>query len=479
MIRITTLASMAMFLLCATASHATVTISVSSQPTPGLPDYLTYTYTAVSTEPLLVFDFAGNGNSDPPTGKGFFSPMNQVNPLGQTTVFADSNAFFAAVGADVLQDSQFLLKTKDATTTLNTRSFESANLLQGVWAWKTSSSPGNTFPFAQIVAPASSPSPLYHGEIVTGTNGVNTLFRVGNFPFSNNLPPVVTDSTISAVANDLINYRFQATDPDDPVDSLTWSNFSFTGPGINLQPTFDPISRDFNWNTSGSQAGTYLATVRATDPHGKFDEGTLRINLTSPLPPPPPPPPDMGSGVIYATAVPTPGLPGYETWTLTARAGAGEKIVGFDFAGGGGTYGIFGPMNQINPVGLPTVFNDNNALFGLVGADASQDSQFKVKSTDGITIGAVESPGRLQAAFNYLPAYVPTGESWPFAQLVIPIAGDLIYYIGTLTVVDSSGTARLVQVAGIPNFIPEPATLALLGIAGLYTIGFTRRRHSV
>jgi PEP-CTERM motif len=572
MIRSTVLATSAI-LLCATSSYATVTIETTSQPTPGLPDYLTYTYTAVSTEPIVVFDFAGNGNSDPATGKGFFGAMNQVNPLGLSTVFADNNAAFPLVGANVLQDSQFLVKTTDVVAAFN--GFENANLLQGVWAWSPPSSPGNTFPFAQIVAPANSPNPIhYRGEIVTtNSNGVSTLFRVddshtaatnqppvvtdktigaltndlithtfgasdpdddsrslswSDFRFTGpgaalqptfdpikhifnwntagsqpgayqatvratdpygafddgtltinltsgaNLPPVVTDSTIGAVASDLISYRFQASDPDDPSASLLWSNFRFTGPGAALQPTFDPISHDFSWNTAGSQAGIYQATVRSTDPHGAFDDGTLTINLTSDLPPLPP-----GFFTVSATPVPTPGLPGYQTWILTATAGAGEKIVGFDFVGDGTSKGFFGSMNQVNPADVPTVFQDNNAFFPFVNADVLQGSQFKVTSSTGVHLGDAESGAKLQAAFNYSSAYIGlAAQRWDFAQLVIPIfSSGAVQYVGTFTV-SNNGVYRLVQVAGTINgpFIPEPATFALAGIAMLCMIGFIRRR---
>ena len=478
MLRSTLLATSAI-LLCATTSYATVTIETTSQPTPGLPDYLTYTYTAVSTEPFAVFDFAGNGNSDPATGKGFFGAMNQVNPLGLPTVFADNNAFFPTVGANVLQDSQFLFKTTDVFTAFN--GSENANLLQGVWAWLPSSSPGTTFPFAQIVAPANSSNPIkYRGEIVTRNNGVNTLFRVENFPSVPNLPPVATDSTIGAVANDLINYRFQASDPDNPSDSLIWSNFRFTGPGAALQPTFDPISHDFSWNTAGSAAGTYYAHVQVTDPPGSLDTGRLRINLTSNLPPPPPPPPPVpGSIVISATAIPTPGLPGYQTWTLTATADVGEKIVGFDFVGDGAIKGFFGAMNQVNPVGQPTVYQDNNAIFGFVGADVSQDSQFRVISNTGIHLGDAESGTKLQSAFNYNTANIGlAAQVWDFAQLVIPIAGSgTVPYVGSFTV-NNNGVNRLVHVAGTIGVFPEPASFALAGLAMLGMIGFTRRRRN-
>ena len=121
---------------------------------------------------------------------------------------------------------------------------------------------------------------------------------------------------------------------------------------------------------------------------------------------------------VTSSGSPTVGLPGYTTWTVFANTNDGSQIRGFDFASQP-TFGFFGPMNQVNPAGQRTVFQDNNAFFPFVGADVSQDSQFKFLSA-AVTKPAgfdSEGPDRLRSVFA---APAPLGTSVQFAQLVIP-----------------------------------------------------------
>jgi hypothetical protein len=171
---------------------------------------------------------------------------------------------------------------------------------------------------------------------------------------------------------------------------------------------------------------------------------------------------------------PTVGVPGMNTYTLTAIAPAGEKIIGFDFVGGGGLFGFNGPMNQINPVGQSTVFNDNNAFFPFVPADTSADSQFKVKTTEGIALNGAEGANLLKGAFNYSAANVGALASnvWAFVQIATSNP-EAVTFKGTLTVRNGQGVDRLEPLEGA---LPEPTTLALLclGLAG--GLGVLRRR---
>lgn len=169
-------------------------------------------------------------------------------------------------------------------------------------------------------------------------------------------------------------------------------------------------------------------------------------------------------------------LPTHTTYNITATSSvATDKIIGFDFVGGGGAYGITGAMNQVNPAGASTVFNDNNAFFAFVpGSDVSQDSQFKVKSTDGIAITPSESASSLKAAFSLLPAGVGTASNvWNFVQVVLP-NGGVGQAVGTLTVRNAQGEDRLESV-NFPIGVPEPASLTLLGLAVAAGFGIRRR----
>lgn len=178
---------------------------------------------------------------------------------------------------------------------------------------------------------------------------------------------------------------------------------------------------------------------------------------------------------ITPSYVPTPYLPGYITHTLTAAVPVGDKLIGFDFVSTNGNYGFFGPMNQLNPVTLPTVFADYNAFDPFIpGFSWSQDSQFKVRSTDGIALLASENATTLKAAFNYLPAGVAAASNvWEFVQIahVAPVE-----YRGTLTVRNALGVDRLEYISGVLPAVPEPTTLALIALPLLGGYGWVRRR---
>lgn len=157
----------------------------------------------------------------------------------------------------------------------------------------------------------------------------------------------------------------------------------------------------------------------------------------------------------------TPGKPGSTTYHVTATSSdTSDKLIGFDFVGGDGIYGVTGPMNQINPAGLLTVFNDGNAINSVDSWQA--DSQFMVQSTDGIAINSSESATSLKAAFNYRPAAAAVAKNfWTFLQVSTP---GLVSAVGTLTVRNQSGVDRLESV----NFtigVPEPTSALLVGSA--------------
>jgi len=171
--------------------------------------------------------------------------------------------------------------------------------------------------------------------------------------------------------------------------------------------------------------------------------------------------------IISSASAPTVGRADLKTWTLTATATGSEQIVGFDFASLP-AYGFTGAMNQINPAGQATIFQDANGFFGFVSppADVSQDSQFKFQSSN-LTVPsgfASESATSLRAVFA---ASASLGTVVPFVQLAIPTASaGTVAYVGTVTV-SNAGVFSDVPVTGIVGgpAIPEPASLALVGLA--------------
>jgi hypothetical protein len=129
-----------------------ITISATHQPTPQRPGFSTWTVSASGNLPLYDFEFATYPTGLYP-GYGFHGPMNQVNPAGVSTIFQDANAAFPFVGANPLQDSQFLVLSSDIDRPANT-SFESADLLSA--AFGRLNHFGTNVDFAQIVKPDDS-----------------------------------------------------------------------------------------------------------------------------------------------------------------------------------------------------------------------------------------------------------------------------------------------------------------------------------
>jgi hypothetical protein len=114
------------------------------------------------------FDFAGDGSNDPATGKGFFGPMNQLNPAGQATVYSDNNVLITALGGNPKQDSQFIVTTGSVVVPAGFAE-EGSNILQGIWAH--SAPVGNTFDLAQLVIPNGAAATVnFRGTIATLEN---------------------------------------------------------------------------------------------------------------------------------------------------------------------------------------------------------------------------------------------------------------------------------------------------------------------
>ncbi len=134
-------------------------------------------------------------------------------------------------------------------------------------------------------------------------------------------------------------------------------------------------------------------------------------------------------------------------------------------------------INQVNPQGLPTVFNDQNDQFGSAGAHPSQDSQFLFSANDLLIGESSESSSELTASFTY-PGNVNFGHEVDLAQIVIPETSEFTYEIGVQVngeFILSTGSSPLtLGGSATPDCIPEPSTaaMALIGMTWL-----TRRRR--
>jgi hypothetical protein len=270
----------ALLLLIVTTSlpGANIRFEATSEPTPGLPAYYTWTLRAISDQPMQGFDFAGDGSNRAPHARGFFGRMNQVNPAGLATVFSENNPIIIALGGDPKQDSQFTPRIQEVVVP-DGFAEESGWHLQGIWAH--SAPVGTIFDIAQLVVTPSS-SPIFFSGIIATREGnliVENPVSGQSLLLPDERPPQVADATSSAAANSAVIHTFTASDGYTPPEYVGWSDFVFNGPGIAIQPTFNPETQAFRWNTTGSRPGTYTATVTAWNFFNQSDTGTLTIQL--------------------------------------------------------------------------------------------------------------------------------------------------------------------------------------------------------
>lgn len=173
---------------------------------------------------------------------------------------------------------------------------------------------------------------------------------------------------------------------------------------------------------------------------------------------------------VTTSSIETPDLSGYETWTVSLSTPDG-LLIGFDATFTADT------MNQVNPNGVSTVFNDSNAFFSFVGAEAAQDSQFLFNTGD-LTVAPATSDENnqlLTSAFSLTggPGSPLASSSIDIAQIVLP-TGTSASFVGEIVVYDTVNTTQL-PATNVTATIPEPGSLALLSIGGLALL--RRRRH--
>lgn len=128
-----------------------------------------------------------------------------------------------------------------------------------------------------------------------------------------------------------------------------------------------------------------------------------------------------GAAQLLFSSEETPDLSGYTTYTLSLLTEGSEVLRGVD--------AVFnGPMNQVNPFDLPTIFMDNNVVITAVGDHVKQDSQFLFPFTSVLSIGAEESSTLLKAAMSGL-ADNGLPNPAPIAQIVTNDAGRIVYQL--------------------------------------------------
>ena len=185
--------------------------------------------------------------------------------------------------------------------------------------------------------------------------------------------------------------------------------------------------------------------------------------------------------IVTAASVPTPGLPGFQTVTVSMAMANGDWVVGYDGA-------FVGPMNQVNPFMMATIFQDNNTMFPFwpmpPGTPVLQDSQFLFKTTTAdpingvLTVGSAEGPALLDANFAMKGGRnnPKAGPVVAIAQLVVPVGMPPAAIVQYIEPTDSWILARgTVSELYKELVIPEPATLSLLALGAAALL---RRRRS-
>jgi hypothetical protein len=174
----------------------------------------------------------------------------------------------------------------------------------------------------------------------------------------------------------------------------------------------------------------------------------------------------------FQNGMPTPGLPDYTTYVLTATSDGGP-VKGFNFVSAGGLeYGYFGELNQAKPFGAATVFNDlPDFFFAAAGMNRLADSQFLAPALGNLSGFHVEDATTLQGAWlTGSPAMATT--SLPFAQIVLR-NGALLAYSGEF-IVGALGGEQVLRVDGQFK-VPEPSAFAVAA-TGLFPLSLVRRR---
>jgi hypothetical protein len=171
---------------------------------------------------------------------------------------------------------------------------------------------------------------------------------------------------------------------------------------------------------------------------------------------------------VSASASPTQGLPGYNTWLVRAHSDA--PMQGFDFAGDGSNdpatgRGFFGPMNQRNPFGMPTVFEPECIIECRFDVPRliREDSHFPFRTVNLVIPSgkAEEGPNLLQGIWAHSS---PVGMDFALAQIVVPNGGAFSYR-GLISVLENGSIVEVPIEGRFP--IPEPASAVLAGFMAM------------
>ncbi|HUU59079.1 MAG TPA: PEP-CTERM sorting domain-containing protein [Phycisphaerae bacterium] len=168
-------------------------------------------------------------------------------------------------------------------------------------------------------------------------------------------------------------------------------------------------------------------------------------------------------------------LPTGETqYKLNFAASEGWVIGGMDVSSSGG-YAIEGNTVQVLLMGFLPTPTMTNAQY--LGADLARDTHFLVYDAD---IGAGTAPGEtdtsLYGAWTITELSGKRAQIMDLVQIVVPFCKYVDYEIKVSHFNAELGTSVSQEFSGQLHGIPEPGTLALLGLGGLAAVLRRRRR---
>ncbi len=156
------------------------------------------------------------------------------------------------------------------------------------------------------------------------------------------------------------------------------------------------------------------------------------------------------------TSAPTAGLlTTHTTYEITLTADSGD-LTGFEVSL------TADAANQINPAGA-SIFEDSNAFFVFVGALEPQDTQFNLLLSEISHVSSSEGTSGVVLAGAFALA---GGTGSPDAAPAINII-TLCMPNGSSAVLSGKVTVGFDEVVFADLAIPEPASLALLGMGGI------------
>jgi hypothetical protein len=155
------------------------------------------------------------------------------------------------------------------------------------WAALQASAFTQPFNLGPVAQPGINPSLLFADLTGTYSGGLGTPNRELSFACINCSddpePPIAMDAALTALPGETVVHNFQATDPNDPPESLVWSDLILNAGALIIAPTLG-ADGSFSWDSTGSPVGLYAWSATVTNSSGLSDLAALQVIVVVPEP---------------------------------------------------------------------------------------------------------------------------------------------------------------------------------------------------